>query len=98
MGTFCVLQPDEKPCSIEVKDCHINVWSLDGLFGRRVLLLDVGLRLRASSADQQALTLVIPGETATDGPIDLVPFLRDTNTLTLIFAQPVPFANGMITL
>lgn len=75
-----------------VIECHLNVWSLAGLFKRRMFCLDVGLRLRAGKTEVFSIDIAVPMGTygkEAHGLRDLHSQLLDTNIDKLIFGRNV---------
>ncbi|HJQ37445.1 MAG TPA: hypothetical protein VKB93_09925 [Thermoanaerobaculia bacterium] len=98
MGFFGVLYLGDQ-ADVVVSACHLNLISLDGLFGRRVLLLDVGLRIRAVTGSKpKAVTIVLPCMSKNEQLHDLSAALRDDRLRTLIFARAVPLVGDTMTL
>ena len=75
-----------------VAECHLNLWSLAGLFRRRRFFLDVGLRLRGGEREVSTIELALPvgiyGKEA-HGLEDLYDLMLDTNISQLIFGGHV---------
>lgn len=65
MSFFAVLNPrqDNDRDEFVVHQCHINLWSLGALKPRRrVLYLDIGLKLQAKKADLKELQIALPAD------------------------------------
>lgn len=97
MGFFGVATASEA-VDLRIVACHLNLWSLDALFGRRILTLDVGLRLRAiTGAKPKTFTIVLPCDADPTSPEDLSSLLKDDQVRTIIFARSIPYADGVMT-
>jgi hypothetical protein len=92
MGTFAVVQHSGQP-AFTVDACHLNLWSLSGLFGRRVFLWDVGLTLEAAGAgsdkEVSKIDLLLPFATEPDAFKDLSKEILDQDVARLIFGKSV---------
>lgn len=89
MGFFAVLSETETP-DFEVIHCHLNLWSLGGVFKHRNFYWDVGLRLRAT--DQKAVSkfsLALPFGTENEDLQDLKELMINQAISELIFGGPV---------
>jgi hypothetical protein len=84
---FAVLRDEERPLQFTVKACHINLWSLAALWGRRKLLLDVGLRLLAQDDPIDRLSIALP--VATSAIMNISAAVLDQRTASLIFDEDV---------
>lgn len=89
MAFFAVLRDEEQPLQFTVKACHINLWSLAALWGRRRLLLDVGLRLLAHGDPIDRLSIALPF--ATSAITDISAAVLERRTASLIFDEDVTF-------
>ena len=89
---FCAVIRTTPGDDFTVAECHINLWSLAGIFKRRRFFLDVGLRLRAGDKEVSAIELALPlgiyGKEA-HGLEDLYDLMLDTNVSQLIFGGHV---------
>jgi hypothetical protein len=89
MGFFAVAR-DPTDNTFEVLQCHLNLWSLGGLFGRRVFLLDIGLRIKAGGdGDVSRFQLAIPFGIDEKGYEDLYEYFIQLRIAELIFGRPV---------
>jgi hypothetical protein len=86
---FAVLRDEEQSLDFSVKACHINLWSLAALGGRRRLLLDVGLRLVAGDEPIDRLSIAIP--LATSAIKDISHTVLERRTASLVFDEDVTF-------
>jgi hypothetical protein len=96
MGFFAVLR-DEPEDNFDVIACHLNLWSLGGLFGHRVFLFDVGLRLK--NKQERGLTkirLAIPFGTDKESLEDLHDLMLNQSSARLIFGKPVTIDGSTI--
>jgi hypothetical protein len=96
MGFFSVLRDADSSGDFEIDECHVNMWCLAGLFGRRLFTWDVGLRIRATSAPVQKLRIDLPSGTDKEGFEDLFQLLRNQETAQLIFGKPVKISGNSI--
>ena len=83
-----------------VQKLDLNLWVLPGVFGRQVLLCDVGIRIEVlEDIDPNQvieLDLALPFVADTESLVDLVPIIRDNHELfDLIFGNTghSPFAH-----
>jgi hypothetical protein len=83
MGFFALLDSPEAG-TYEVIACHVNVWSLNGLFGHRPMVFDVGVRLKAQS-EVGAIKLAVPIDFGAIS--DLSEMLSNTDEASLIFGK-----------
>lgn len=83
MGFFALLsEPDSGAYGVTA--CHVNVWSLSGLFGHRPMLFDLGVRFTAT----EKVTGIHVAVPVRAGPVkDLSPMLKDVGSATLIFGK-----------
>lgn len=92
MGTFAVVRHDGEP-GFTVDACHLNLWSLSGLLGRRVFFWDVGLTLAASEEGEKKgvskIDLLLPFETEPDAFKDLSNEILDQKVAHLLFGRSV---------
>jgi hypothetical protein len=90
MGCFAVIGDPEEP-TFKVTACHLNFWTLPGLFGRRVFLWDVGLTLETDSEEKglSKIGLLLPFGTEPEAFKDLSEEILDPNTARLIFGKSV---------
>ena len=91
MGTFAVIHHADEP-EITVDACHLNLWSLAGLFGRRVFLWDVGLTLEAAAGEEKGvkkIDLLLPFVTEPDAFKDLSKEILDQDVARLVFGKSV---------
>jgi hypothetical protein len=88
VGFFAVLAEEGDQPKFEVKKLDINVWCLQGLFGRTTILCDVGIRVRPE-ASLARLAVGIPFGTTSESLFDLTSTLRDSaSTTSLVFGRP----------
>src|SRR2546421_9848880 len=91
MSFFAIVRTDPTN-DFEVIECHLNLWSLAGLFRRRRFCLDIGLRLKAGQNQVSNIDIAIPlgiyGKEAR-GLEDLHSLLLDSNINQLIFGRQV---------
>ena len=92
MGFFAVLRdPDDE--AFRVLECHVNLWSLAALLGRRTFFWDVGLRIRSASGEPVTkIQLALPfGTFAPEeaGLEDLRALILNQQTARLIFGRPI---------
>lgn len=96
MGFFAVAR-DPTDHTFEVSQCHLNLWSLAGLFGRRVFLLDIGLRIKAGGdGDVSRFQLAIPFGIDEKGYEDLYEYFIQLRIAELIFGRPVTVSASRI--
>jgi hypothetical protein len=91
VGSFAVLRHTDEP-EFTVDACHLNLWSLAGLFGRRVFLWDVGLTLEAAAGGEKEvkkIDLLLPFVTEPDAFKDLSKEILDQNVARLVFGKSV---------
>ncbi len=87
MGFFAIAR-DDGGASFQVKECHINLWSLPRLLGLSLFLCDVGVLLEAdANSDLASLQIALPFGTASDGASDLREKLHDEKVVQLIFTK-----------
>ena len=94
MGFFAVVREQEQPFEVEV--CHLNLWSLAGLF-RRSFFWDVGLSLKAN--DHIPLShfgLALPFSTEPGGMRDLSNSLKTPEISELVFGTSVTISGAEI--
>jgi hypothetical protein len=89
MGFFAILRTDDSPQDFVIEDCHINLWSLSGIFGGRCFLWDIGLRITAGAAPLSSIRVALPAGSASGGVTDLAQKLTNQGTAELIFGKPV---------
>ncbi len=98
MGCFAVIRDLEEP-DFSVTACHLNFWSLSGLFGRRVFLWDVGLTLEANEDMEDKglskISLLLPFGTEHEAFKDLSKDILDQNIARLLFGKSVS-VNGKV--
>lgn len=86
MSFFAVLKA-ENSTALQILDCHLNLWSMEGILGHRLFFFDVGLAV--NGCDQQGTStfeLAIPFGTRAGGLSDLGQKLRNEEVLNLIFS------------
>ena len=81
-----------------VQKLDINLWVLPGIFGRQVLLCDVGLRLKlleTITPERVAeFDLTLPFAADSQGLVDLVPIIREHEELfDLIFGNTLDISH-----
>ena len=102
MGTFAVLGNLEGR-SFQVDECHLNLWSLGGWFGRRILYFDVGILFKPEVDAVSNISVLVPF------PVDIPPKdarpqgpaawanlggrLTNDETGRLVFGEPVATVN-----
>lgn len=94
MGFFAVVRDQDQPFEVEL--CHLNLWSLAGLF-RRAFFWDVGLQLKAD--DDKPLSkfsLALPFSTESGGMKDLSDSLKSPGVSELIFGTSVSISGSEI--
>lgn len=92
MSYFAVLS--EQPDQIAIAHCHLNIWVLTGLFGRRVFYLDVGLGIKVSGSRPAKLSIALPGAVSDGDAEDLRQItLKNAN---LIFGEPAKVVDRRI--
>jgi len=94
MGFFAVVREQDQPFEVEL--CHLNLWSLSGLF-RRAFFWDVGLQLKAD--DNKSLSkfsLALPFSTESGGMKDLSDSLKSPEVSELIFGTSVSISGSEI--
>lgn len=98
MGFFGVAAADEGE-TLAIERCHINLWTLGGLFGYRVYCFDVGLLIRANSQPVKKLRIGLPLATA-EAPQQALGSLRgavgNPKVAALIFAREDVLDNGSL--
>jgi len=88
MGFFAILKdPSDNP--FDVIECHLNLWSLGGICGRRIFVFDVGLRLKAGKRNVSKFQLILPFGTDESGMQDLHDVILNQQVAHLIFGRPV---------
>ena len=96
MGFFAVVS-DRTPAPFQVEKCHLNLWTLGGLFGYRVCYLDVGLLLAAGDEDTDSFRLALPVATRPNALRSLRDEMRDATVGSLIFArEEVVFGDSVV--
>ncbi len=94
MGFFAVVREQDQPFEVEL--CHLNLWSLSGLF-RRAFFWDVGLQLKADDDKQLSkLSLALPFSTESGGMKDLSDSLKSPEVSELIFGTSVSISGSEI--
>jgi len=88
MGFFAVLK-DSSDNPFEVIQCHLNLWSLAGLLGRRTFFWDVGLWLKADKGTVTSFQLALPFGTERTQMKDLHDHVLNQSIAQLIFGKPV---------
>ncbi len=91
MGFFAVLRDPDNDTPFTVVECHINLWVLNGLFGRSTLTWDIGLRIRTEEAALRKFQIALPSGTDKEGFEDLSDRLLNDQVAQLIFGRPVTF-------
>jgi hypothetical protein len=81
--------------SVKIQKCHLNVWSLPLLFGRRSTLLDIGLALEVHESIDR-LTVAVPGSIVDDRIEDLYERMREPRVAGLIFAADPTIKGDLI--
>jgi hypothetical protein len=92
MGFFAVLKNSAD--NFNVKECHINLWALKGVLGRRKFLWDIGLRIEPGQTPLSRFQIALPSEIPPDGMTDLYDKLLIDSVGQLIFGRPVNVVNG----
>jgi len=91
MGSFAIIQESKE--SLQIHNCQLNLWSLSGLFGRRIFLWDVGLVLEASEDGEDKkvskIGLLLPFRTESDAFKDLSKEILDPSTAQLLFGKSI---------
>jgi hypothetical protein len=86
LGFFAVVSEKSSP-SFRVAECHLNLWSLGGLFGYRLSCFDVGLLIEGRRGGVQELQLALPFGTRPDAMRSLHEQMGDSTVGSLIFAR-----------
>src|SRR4051812_19622585 len=86
MSFFAVLR-EADAASFTVHKCHINLWSLSGVF-RRKLVCDVGLHVEAAEEPIRSIELALPFMTHGDA-LDLYDRMSDDAVAALIWGEHV---------
>ncbi len=95
MGFFAILKdPGDPTNGFSIRECHINLWALRGLFGRRNFFWDVGLRVRAGTTPFQNFQVALPSGMPKSALTDLYDKLLDQKIGRLIFSHAVNVVNG----
>jgi hypothetical protein len=81
MSYFALVKPTDGK-SFEVRHCHINLWSLPGVLGRKIYF-DVGVHFVALENNVKKFDVALP--LVADSLIDISTPLRDRVTSQLIF-------------
>lgn len=90
MGFFAVAPAGGVEAKPAIERCHLNVWTLGGLFGYRVCCFDVGLKLRAGDSPLKAFRVGLPFSTpdSTDRALESLRSRMEDRTIAgLIFAR-----------
>jgi hypothetical protein len=100
MGSFSILKQPQEPV-YQVDECHINLWSLGGLFGRRTYFFDIGLILTVNDLNSKVDTIRIslPFRTLGDKSEwkDLASTIKsDPQTAQLVFGRPASIFGDLI--
>jgi hypothetical protein len=86
---FLGIMRDPRGVAFQLPELNVNLWVLPGLFGRRVVYLDVGIHLRAPSESAlSSFVLLLPGGTGEE-VVDLATSLTDPKVAKLIFGEQV---------
>jgi len=94
MGFFAVVREQDQPFEVEL--CHLNLWSLAGLF-RRAFFWDVGLQLKADDNNKLSkFSLALPFSTEPGGMKDLSASLKSPEVSELIFGTSVSISGSEI--
>jgi hypothetical protein len=97
MAFFAVLRdPADAPPGFAIRACHVNLWVLKGLFGRRNFIWDLGLEITPGIHGFQRFQIAVPSGIADDGLSDLYDKLVDQNVAQLIFGRPVTLHGNTI--
>lgn len=82
--------PDSPP--FQVERVHVNLWCLEGLFGRSRFLLDVGVRIRTQSRSPEGFGVALPALTDATALTDITNDLLKLPVAQLVFGGPVTLA------
>ena len=94
MGFFAVVCEQDQ--QFEVKVCHLNLWSLAGLF-RRAFFWDVAIHVKAGpDKPLLKLSLALPFSTETGGMKDLSVLMKSQEVSELIFGTSVTISDAEI--
>jgi hypothetical protein len=99
VGFFGVAAIGDSEAPAAIRHCHLNLWTLGGLFGYRVCYLDVGLHLVAGAQPLQQFRLGLPVCTpeAPDQAIDsLKGRVENPTVASLIFARKDAVEGGSV--
>jgi hypothetical protein len=101
MGSFAFLRKPEDP-AYTIEECHINFWSLGGLFSRRIFFFDVGAMIGVAAPDINIslIHLSLPFSTlgAQSEWKDLGELMvSDRDTTQLVFGRSTRLEDGLIT-
>ena len=96
MAFFAVVK--EHDDSLDVLQCHINIWCLGGILGHNNFVWDVGLRLKGM-ADKKVTKIYLAFPFASEGTRleDLHNRLIHQHTAELVFGSPVKIDGDEIT-
>ena len=87
MSFFALLHPAGDANQPTIEECHLNLWSLGAIGPRRTMVLDVGVRLKATSSPVASVRVAIPFQSSR--VTDLARMLLDTDLAELIFDSEV---------
>lgn len=101
MGFFGVATAGGSDAPPAIKHCHLNLWTLGGLWGYRVCFLDVGLHLVAGDEplDEFRLGLPVCTPNSPDQALDtLKGRMENPKVASLIFAREDAVQNGSVSI
>jgi hypothetical protein len=90
VGFFAVASASGAEAKPSIERCHLNVWTLGGLFGYRVCCFDVGLKVRAGERPLKSLRVGLPFSTPESSNRALESLkgrMEDPTVAGLIFAR-----------
>ncbi|MDE3137115.1 MAG: hypothetical protein KGL59_11110, partial [Acidobacteriota bacterium] len=91
MGFFAILRSQGQANPPQIVACHLNLWVLTGLLGRRIFAWDVGLRIKPEGAHAQCFRIALPACAEAYGYEDLSSLMSEPKVAELIFGRPVTY-------
>jgi hypothetical protein len=80
-----------------VPELHVNLLLLPGLFGRQVILIDLGIHLQVDAGGPlTTFEIALPAGTDPEGLTDIAKSLETTETAQLIFGERVSVEGGSL--